>query len=454
MFESLPTDVRACLDWGWSDVEPYFDELINRPVAADNIDTWLGHWSQLAGFVWELRARLALANTQDTNDTEAEARYHRFLEGIFPNAMKGNQALIEKLLASGLEPAGFEIPLRNMRTDAELFREANLPLKTAESKAGTVYNKLIGSQNVDWRGETYTPVALQPHFETPDRAVREEIYHLIAERRLQDRVAINDNWANIVKLRVEQASNAGFADYRAYHWLEMKRFEYTPENCEEFHAAIEEVVVPAANRVYEQIKANFGIESVRPWDVNNDYQLLPLPAIRSYRDVTELDEKAASIFHRVDPQLGDYFDTMRREDLLDLANRPGKSPGGYCTSFPIAGRPFIFMNAVGSSGEIRTMLHEAGHAFHVFETHRHLPYLHQRRSTSEFNEVAAMAMELLGSPYLAQNEGGYFTPEDTARWRIGHLQKIILFWPLHGGGRCVPTLGLHPSPRRDGCGQL
>jgi oligoendopeptidase F len=145
--------------------------------------------------------------------------------------------------------------------------------------------------------------------------------------------------------------------------------------------------------------------------------------------VTELIEKSEKIFHDVDPQLGEYYTVMRRENLLDLDNRKGKAPGGYCTEFPIAQRPFIFMNAIGVRDDVLTMLHESGHAFHVFERN-HLPYIHQVQVTMEFAEVASMSMELLAAPYLLKESGGFYTDQEAARDRAEHLERIILFWPF------------------------
>ena len=131
----------------------------------------------------------------------------------------------------------------------------------------------------------------------------------------------------------------------------------------------------------------------------------------------------------MDAQLGDYFGIMRRENLLDLGNRKGKGPGGYCTVFPVTRRPFIFMNAVGSEGDVRTLLHEAGHAFHGFAVSQ-LPYHQQKDPPIEFAEVASMAMELLSSPYWAASAGGYYSEEDTVHARRQHLENILLFWPF------------------------
>ena len=89
---------------------------------------------------------------------------------------------------------------------------------------------------------------------------------------------------------------------------------------------------------------------------------------------------------------------MARLGLLDLESRPGKAPGGYNTEFLDVRLPFIFMNSVGRDQDVRTLLHESGHAFHVFEMRdRSLHYFYRSDNTpTEIAEVASMSMELLG----------------------------------------------------------
>jgi oligoendopeptidase F len=113
---------------------------------------------------------------------------------------------------------------------------------------------------------------------------------------------------------------------------------------------------------------------------------------------------------------------------LDVGNRKNKAPGAYCADFMVARRPFVFGNAVGVSGDVRTLLHESGHAFHTFESD-HLPYIQQLDVTMEFAEVASMSMELLAGPYLSRQHGGFYSDPDAARDRVEHLERIILFWP-------------------------
>jgi oligoendopeptidase F len=144
--------------------------------------------------------------------------------------------------------------------------------------------------------------------------------------------------------------------------------------------------------------------------------------------VEQLKKGVAAIFQQVDPQLAEYFRIMLDEGLLDLENRKGKAPGGYCTTYAVSQRPFIFMNAVGLHEDVQTLIHEGGHAFHVFES-VHLPYYQQKQVGLEFCEVASMGMELLASPYLTIEKGGFYSSQEAARAIIEFLENAVCFWP-------------------------
>ncbi len=432
MFSQLPT-IDAFKTWSWAQIAPFYKDLQERPLTPSTIHLWLADWSQLSQLIFERSARLRVATTQDTNDEAAEAAMNNYLDNIFPNVEVAENKLEARLLASGLEPDGLEIPLRNMRVDAELFTETNLPLLSEQMKRAQVYNRIIGSQTVEWQGEEMTLTQLATRLEHPDRDLREQGWRLMSARRQDDRQALNALWAELLPPRQKIAENAGLPNYRAYVWQEKKRLDYSPADADTFHRAIADVVVPAASRVYARYRQTLGVDRLRPWDVRADVFPFELPVLRPFTTTDELIQTSATIFRQVDPVLGDYFDTMRHEALLDMPNRKGKAPGAYCTNFPASERPFIFMNSTGTGADIRTLFHEAGHAFHNFERNK-LPYLPQKASPMEFNEVASMAMELLTAPYITENsEGsftaGFFTKTEADSWFVGHLEKIILFWP-------------------------
>lgn len=426
MFTSLPNNGIDFSTWSWSEIEPYFQELISRSIDSANVNSWLEDWSHLSELFSDAYARLYVATTVDTTDKQAEQRFQNFLDSIFPPFQEGEQKLKEKLIASQLEPAGFDIPLRNMRVESDIFREANLPLLTQDMKLGNEYDKIIGAQTVTWEGEEITVKRLEKVYLEQDRDLRERAWRLASERQKADRQAINDLWVKFMDLRRQIHENASLPSYREYRWKQMLRFDYTPQDCMNFHQAIETVVVPAAQRIYEKRRQRLGLANLRPWDL--DVDPTGLPPLQPFSKVEELDSKCATIFNHVDPQLGAYYLIMREEKLLDLDNRKGKAPGGYCIEFTAAKRPFIFMNAVGIHDDVMTLLHEGGHAFHGFESSK-LKYVHQKQVTLEFAEVASMSMEYLSAPYLESSKGGFYSAKDTARARIEHIETAVRFWP-------------------------
>jgi oligoendopeptidase F len=426
MHSPLPTDPQVFMSWKWGQIKPYLEELVQQPVSSLNLGQWLMDWSDVSRLTSEMNARLWVDTTLDTANPQIKQRFNKFLDDIFIPSQAINQQLKQKLLSSGLKPDGFEVPLHNMQVEAEIFREENLPLLAEEIKLANTYDEVIGAQTIIWEGEEIPLAQLQPVYLSHDRSRREKAWRLSMRRRLADRQKINDLWVNLLGLHKQIAKNAGFSDYRAYRWKEMLRFDYTPQDCMQFHQAIEQVAVPAARRMQAKRQKRLGLTSLRPWDLNVDP--LGREALRPFKTINELVDKVAAIYHRVDPELGGYFDFMRKHDLLDLENRKGKAPGAYCNNYDMVRQPFIFENAVGLHTDVTTLIHEGGHAFHVFEEAR-LPYYHQLPVGMEFAEVASMAMELLASPYLLASEGGFYSEKEAARARIEHLEEQVLFWP-------------------------
>ena len=426
MFEFFPKSYTDVLDWDWSQFRPYVQDLLARDVDADTGEAWLSDWSDLAKMVWELYSRLHVATTVNTADEDAEKRFQRFLSEIYPEFMKADNALNKKLLESGVAPEGFEVALKNIRADVELFRNENVPLLSEETILSQEYDKISGAQTVTWDGEEKTISQMGLVAQEQDRNRRETAFRAVMKRQLEDRQALNELWNKLLALRLQITENADCDDYREYIWKAKKRFDYSPQDALNFLDAIEQEVVPAAERIFERRRKELGLIRLRPWDLQVETK--PVDPLRPFEDVEELESVANEIFNRVNLKLGEFFSMMRDEGLLDLDNRKNKAPGGYCTTFPVTQRPYIFQNAVGIHDDVQTTLHEGGHAFHAFLA-GDLPYVHLQDSGIEFAEVASMSMELLAAPYLAKDKGGFYTEAEAARARIEHLESNILFWP-------------------------
>ncbi len=239
---------------------------------------------------------------------------------------------------------------------------------------------------------------------------------------MQDREQLDDIFDKMLKLRHQIALNAGFANYRDYMFRSMGRFDYTPDDCKAFHTAIEQVVVPAVQRRQLRRREQMGLQMLRPWDTAVDP--LGREPLQPFDEIGTLIARTDRIFEKIDATLSGYYKTMAGENLLELGSRKGKAPGGYSTTLQMRKRAFIFMNAVGTHGDVNTLLHEAGHAFHTFEM-SHLPLIWDKGVPMEIAEVASMAMELLAAPYI----GEFYSDDETTRARIEHLEGTIAFLP-------------------------
>ncbi len=424
-FPNLPADPEIFAATPWEPVQAAFRAIAAAPLAADTLTPWLDDWTRLHALVEETYNVLAVAAACDTENAEKEKRYQEYVQRIHLPAQAEADALKRRLVESGLAPEGFEVPLRQARADIEAFREENQPLKAQEHDLRQRYRKITGAQMVDWDGERKTVAQLGPVLQEADRSRREAAWRAQMTRWLQDRDAIDALWAEFLDVRLPMAANAGFTTYRDYAWKMMGRFDYSPADCAAFRDAILRAVVPVAERIYAKRRAALGVDRLRPWDLNVETR--GAAPLRPFANGAELDEKAATIFDRLDPRLGGYYRTMRAEGLLDLENREGKASGGFCTGYDQRRRPFILMNAVGIHNDVQTLLHEAGHAFHAFEVYK-LPHHQRWAAPMEFCEVASMSMELLAAPYLSA-PGAFYTEADAARARIEHLEEIVLFWP-------------------------
>ncbi|HEX5436273.1 MAG TPA: M3 family oligoendopeptidase [Gemmatimonadaceae bacterium] len=418
----LPDSPAGFATATWADIAPYYDALADEPITRESVEEWLSAWSRLDELVSDAATLATIAYTGNTADPEAEAAHLRFSADIVPHVEEQDVRLAGRLLELGYTRPGLEQMVARFRTDAEIYREANISRFAELEALGASYQKITGTMTVAFDGERKTVAQMQPYLLSPDRATRERAFRAAAQPYIAARDELADGFDQMFALRQQVAATAGFATFQDYIFASYHRFDYTPADCERFHQAVEHAVVPAVERMLRRRRDRLAVDVLRPWDVQVDpYRTSPL---HPFRTTEEFVAGGRRIFQRVDACLGEEFGLMADAGLLDLDNRGGKAPGGYCTTLQASGRPFIFMNAVGIPDDVTTLLHESGHCFHSFAAH-HFPLVWQRQTGMEAAELASMSMELLASPHLAQ-PSGYYTPRDARHARLAHLEDVLM----------------------------
>lgn len=421
----LPEDFTVT---NWESLEPYFKELLERPVTTvEQMQKWLQDMSELEAVVSEDACWRQIRMTCDTENKELEQAFVFFVTEIQPKiqpyADKLNRKLVENPLTAQLNGDKYFTYLRGVKKSIELFREENIPLQSELGVLQQQFGVIAGKMTVEVNGKEYTLQQAAKFLENPDRSLREEVYRKINERRLKDKEALNELFTTLVQKRHQVAVNAGFDNYRDYKFKELGRFDYTKEDCFQFHEAVKQHVMPLVNTINEKKKKKLGIDPLRPWDL--EAEPAGVTPLNPFKTGSELLEKSIRCFEETHPFFAACLRKMNEMNRLDLDSRKGKAPGGYNCPLAETGAPFIFMNAAGQMSDVTTMVHEGGHAVHSFLAHP-LELTAFKEYPMEIAEVASMAMELFS---MDAWHVFFDNAEDLRRAKEHQLERVITIFP-------------------------
>ena len=418
----LPSDFKVMT---WEELKPLFDDLLRREInSSPELKRWLHDRSELESIISEDLGWRYIRMTCYTLNEEYRHSYQDFIQNIQPQIAPVSDQLNRKSFETPwlndlIREPGYDILIRNLKKDIEIFKEENVPLFTELNTETQKYGQLSGAMMVEIDGKELTLQQAGVILLSTDRAEREQAYQKITARRLQDKETLDALFTQLIVLRHRISKNAGFSNFRDYMFKSYGRFDYTPQDCFNFHEAIESEVVPILNELARDRKQKLGVAELRPWDKAVDAE--GRDALKAFKDGNDLTEKSIACFRQLDPFLGQCLSIMKEMGHLDLESRKGKAPGGY--NYPLAeiGVPFIFMNATSTLRDVTTIMHEGGHAVHNFLT-KDLSLGDFKNPPMEVAELASMSMEL-----LSMNHWDIFFPteSDLKRAKREHLEDII-----------------------------
>ncbi len=425
----VPDDLDATK---WESLEPFVSDLLERELSCSScLETLIKDSSTLAEHISEAGALLYIGMTCDTESEEKRKSFLDFSSNIRPKLAEFSDSLNRRIIEHeevGNLPDRYNLMIRGMRTEIEIFRKENIPLGVKQTELVTEAQAINGAMTVEFDGEERTMPQMNTYMESNDRAEREAAWSAVAERRMQDNERLSNIFDELIALRHQIAINADFESYTDYMFQAMHRFDYNVDDCIEFHESVETVCMPILREINKTRKDCLELGILAPWDVNEKTGAGPdihgREPLRPFNTVDEMVSKLSEMFHEMSNDLGQKFDTFVERDTLDLDTRKGKAPGGYQYYLEKSGIPFIFMNAAGLQGDLETMIHEAGHAFHSLYC-GHLDLIHERDYPIEFAEVASMSMELLTQPGWDK----FYEAEEANRARKKHLEGVVFLLP-------------------------
>jgi oligoendopeptidase F len=413
----------------WTAVVHYLNELLDRKILSlSDFEQWLLDKSELEAVLEEDMAWRYINMTIDTaNETFGEA-YRFFVTEIQPKLAPFEDQLNKKMMAqpyiAELEKnEAYAIYFRSTKTALSLYREENISIETELNTLSQEYGAIVGQQMITYKGEEITMPVAATYLKNPDAAIRQEVYELIVNRRVEDREKLDELFTKLVQLRHLLAINAGCKDFRDYKFLSLGRFDYSVQDCLDFHESVATHIVPLAKQIAQLQADKLSKTKLKPWDSDVDPD--GKDPLKPFGNGEELLSGSIKIFDQLDPYFGSCLQTMQKEGYLDLDSKPGKSPGGYNYPLYESGIPFIFMNAAGAQHDLVTMVHEGGHAVHSFLS-RDLALTAFKSLPSEVAELASMSMELITMDLW--NEF-YSDENDCNRAKREQLESIVKVLP-------------------------
>lgn len=416
------------LNTDWETLEPIFNELLNREIkSVEELQKWLKDKSELEAALEEDFAWRYIKMSCDTANEDLVKSFQYFATEIEPKIAPIANELNKKLIASDylkeLDQEKYFVYLRSIKKSLELFREKNIPLQTELQVEQQKYQGITGAMSVTLNGQEYTLEQAANFLKDLNRETRQEAWESITERRLKDKDALNDLFNKLKTLRHQVAVNADFKNFRDYMFAALGRFDYTAQDCFDFHNAIEKEVVPLLSAQAAERKSLLKLSELKPWDTEVDTS--GKKPLKPFNNGEQLIEKSTKCFNKLDAYLGSRLEVMKANGLFDVESRKGKAPGGY--NYPLAetGAPFIFMNSANSFRDLTTMVHEGGHAIHTFLT-ADLELNDFKHCPSEVAELASMSMELISMDHWDE----FFNdPEELKRAKRYQLRDVLKTLP-------------------------
>ncbi len=390
--------------------------------SVDGLLTAVRAWDDIRRQVQTYSSLVGLRFQQDTTDPDRKQEREAWDEAEprwteLEVAMK--RALLGHPLRTDLEAAIGAQAFALWESEVLAFDPAIKGDLATEAKLGAEYVELLASAELAFEGEVLNLSTIQKHRQSPDRAVRHAAEKVYWAWTASNGEALDRIFDDLVRLRAGMAATLGFADFTELGYKRMCRVDYDRSDVEGLRAAVREHVVPFAAEIRRRQAESLGVDRLMAWD-EPVHDTAGNPAPRGDHDW--MLARGAEMFDAMG-DLGPFFRRMQTGGFLDLADRKGKAGGGFCTSFPTDGMPFVFANFNGTKGDVEVFSHEMGHAFQNFES-RTQPLTDYLWPTYESAEIHSMSLEFLTWPHMER-----FFGEDAERFRRLHLAEAILFLP-------------------------
>lgn len=312
----------------------------------------------------------------------------------------------------------------------QLFNLAEATIKTYSpevvgemqeiNKLVSQYTKIMSSAKVEFDGKIFNIAGLTPYATSTDREVRRKASDAKWGFFKDNTDKFDSIYDSLVKFRTQSAKKLGYENYTALAYAKLKRTDYDHNDVAKFRSHVLKLIVPIATELKNRQMKRIGIDSPKYYDYDI---LFKSGNAKPKGDPEWIVSRAKEMYSELSEDTNVFMTNMIDSNLMDLYNKEGKAPGGYCTFIPEYKTPYIFANMNGTSDDIRVLTHEAGHAFQAYSS-RNYSVPEYVFPTLESAEIHSMSMEFITWPWM-----NLFFNGETDKFKFSHLEKSVMFIP-------------------------
>lgn len=420
------SDFQSTIEGDW--LAGVLDDLVQRAKSAadDDVDTWRDLYREMEEIDAHVDTHICesyLAFQLNSESQDVSDEFKRINREIVPVATDRLIEFMRLLYAtSAVKELAKEygtVFLARLRSVCESNDPVNTVIHTEINEILMEHTEIYAKGRIEWRGEKHPLSYIFKVAVDPNRDERMSAFTSYVQYVQDNAEALESVFDRTRELRNRSAKNLGYDSYTDLRYVEMRRLDYDKNDVARFRSSIREHIVPLAAQLRAQQAESLGVALVHPADFDLDGES---PVELAVAIDAELDV-ASRVLHKLDRDLGNLFDQTVSDNRVDLVAREGKTTGAFCMSLPEERVPYVFCNSVGAPDDIRTLVHEFGHAFQSYYSAPIEPAM-LRSPTMEACEIHSMSLELLVLPHV--NE---FFGDDTERFCHEHVAETVLRVP-------------------------
>lgn len=405
------------------------NELIeNIPQNFASASRWFGLFHEFSCAISEEHTRLELALNLENNKSN-ETKLEEFERDILTELLNNREQMMDIYLNNPFKTSmhsydGGKLE-REIRAKKKYAHPSLSSLQMEENKMIREYKKFTQFARVPYEGENVSLSVLIGKMHHSEENVRKSSFYAYWNFVKEQIKEFEGYFQQLYENRRKQALVVGCSNYANLAFADLGRMDYGLNDCATFRQSILQSVVPVVTKLSEKQKENYAQKTIEPWNASHWPNFSPqsAPCGGNFEKLVVEIEK---IVEKVHPMFGELFAEMRKQKLMDLIPKKGKSSGAFSVTLAESKTPFLFGNFSANYRDIFTLLHEFGHCLHGSAVSQ-INNILLRHPGFEFCELASMGMELLARKFVPQL---WVNPSEGKKALQFDMFQKLQFWPF------------------------